>query len=180
MQFNPTILEGCYEITPNVLPDNRGKFIKTYHCDLFAKHGLNTNWHEEYFSSSHKNVIRGMHFQLPPYAHAKLVYCVSGMVLDVVVDLRKSSKTYKKHICLELTDSKCNMLSVPKGCAHGFKSLQDNTIMMYKVATVYNPEADYGIAWDSCRIDWQLGDTEAIISKRDSEFIKLEEFNSPF
>jgi len=181
MQFKPTQIAGCYEIHVDIRNDNRGKFIKTYHAEMFADQGLQTNWNEEYFSVSHKNVIRGMHFQLPPHDHEKLVYCVSGSVLDVVVDLRCNSATFKQHMSLELSSRTGNMLYIPRGCAHGFKALDNNTIMMYKVATVYNQECDSGIAWDSCGIDWQIERSAAIVSTRDQSFVTLDdEFNSPF
>ncbi len=179
MQIIQSIIPNCYEIQPNIFSDNRGRFIKTFHRDLFLNHNLNVEWDEEYYSVSHKNVIRGMHFQLPPYNHEKLVYCATGAVFDVVIDLRKDSPTYKQFVVTKLNCDKGNMLYIPKGCAHGFKSLQDKTIMMYKVSTVYHPEADAGIAWDSCGINWSL-EGEPIISPRDNLFIKLCDFESPF
>jgi dTDP-4-dehydrorhamnose 3,5-epimerase len=172
-------IAGCYEIQPHVFSDDRGKFIKTYHEEVFRQNQLNTVWNEEYYSISHNNVIRGMHFQLPPHDHEKLVYCVSGSVLDVVVDLRKESPTFRQHVKVNLSAQTHNMLYIPKGCAHGFKALEDNTAMLYKVATVYNPSADCGILWDSCSIDWQL-ESDPIISSRDQSFTKLGDFNSPF
>lgn len=179
MRLIETKISGCFEIQLNIFSDHRGQFIKTYHHGLFTENNLNTNWNEEYFSVSRKNVIRGMHFQLPPHDHEKLVYCTYGAVMDVIVDLRNSSSTFKKHITIELSAQKGNMLYIPKGCAHGFKSLIDNTVMLYKVATIYNPDADSGIAWDSCGIDWGL-ESAPIISSRDNLFIQLKDFNSKF
>lgn len=179
MKLIETKISGCYVIQPVIFNDLRGKFVKTYHREIFAQNNLNTKWLEEYFSISHKNVIRGMHFQLPPYSHEKLIYCTYGAVMDVVIDLRESSPSYKQHIKIDLSSNEGNMIFIPKGCAHGFKSLQDNTIMMYKVATVYNQDYDSGIAWDSCEIDWEL-DSEPIVSSRDSLFTELENFITPF
>lgn len=179
MQISSTKLSGCFEIFPDVFDDNRGQFVKTYHEDCFIQNNLNITWKEEYYSISKKNVIRGMHFQLPPHDHEKLVYCVSGAVLDVVVDLRNNSPTFKQHIVINLDSQKRNMIYIPKGCAHGFKSLCDNTIMMYKVSTTYNQNFDYGISWDSCNIDWAL-DGQPILSNRDKSFIKLSDFCSTF
>jgi len=179
MQLTETKIAGCYVIQPNIFTDARGRFIKTFHQEIFIANNLNLDWQEEYYSVSHKNVIRGMHFQLPPHDHEKLVYCTTGAVLDVVVDLRKFSPTFKQHILINLSDEKANMLYIPKGCAHGFKSLQDGTVMMYKVATMYNSSADCGIAWDSCGINWEL-ESEAVISRRDSEFVMLDNFITPF
>lgn len=179
MNLIETKISGCYEVQPIIFNDSRGKFVKTYHQEIFAQNNLNTRWVEEYFSISHKDVIRGMHFQLPPFSHEKLVYCTYGAVMDIVIDLRELSPSYKQHIKINLSSDKGNMLYIPKGCAHGFKSLQDNTIMMYKVATVYNQDCDCGIAWDSCGIDWEL-EAEPVISSRDSSFVELENFTTSF
>ena len=179
MRVITTKIPGCFELQTKLFNDNRGIFVKTYHNELFKELGLNTIWAEEYYSISHKNVIRGLHFQLPPFDHEKLVYCVNGQVLDVVVDLRKDSPTYKHHIKLILNSDVANMIYVPKGCAHGFRSLVDNSIMCYKVSTTYNQDADFGVLWDSCGIDWQH-DNEIIMSLRDQTFESLDKFNSPF
>jgi len=176
MEILETMLSGCYELIPNKFVDNRGSFIKTFNIDLFENLNLNTVWHEDFYSVSHKNVIRGMHFQLPPYDHVKLVYCISGVVLDVVVDLRPNSATYKRHYKIELSSDKANILYIPKGFAHGFKSMQDNTIMAYKTSTVYNKQYDDGVHWDSCGIDWEINEEKPLISQRDSEFITLDDF----
>lgn len=181
MQIIKTELLGCYLLKPTVFTDQRGSFTKTYHDQIFSEHGFNTHWCEEYFSVSNKNVIRGMHFQLPPYDHEKLVYCVYGAVMDVIIDLRLTSPTYKKYVSIELSSTNSNMLYIPKGCAHGFKALENNTIMMYKVSTVYNQDADCGVMWNSCNIDWQLKvDEIPTVSTRDMSFVKFEEFETPF
>lgn len=179
MKLIESKIAGCYEIQPVVFHDERGKFIKTFHRDIFIQENLNVDWKEEYYSVSHKDVIRGMHFQIPPHDHEKLVYCAVGSVLDVIVDLRKSSPTYLQHILVSLSAESGNMIYIPRGCAHGFKSLRDGTVMMYKVATVYNSDADCGIAWDSCGINWELK-SEPVISQRDRGFVKLNNFVTPF
>ena len=175
MEIIETKLSGCYEIIPKVLNDNRGSFIKTFNHDIYTKMSLNTMWAEDFYSVSDINVIRGMHCQLPPYDHIKLVYCVCGSVLDVVIDLRPDSPTYKQYEKIELSSVKANMLYIPKGFAHGFKALQSNTIMLYKVSTAYNQDYDSGVHWDSCGINWDLSD-EPIISRRDTGFVSLDEF----
>lgn len=179
MEFIGNSIPGCYEVVIDDFHDSRGDFFKTYHIDLFRKKGLETNWREEYFSTSKKNVIRGMHFQTPPADHDKLITCLSGSVIDVIVDLRKKSPMFKKHIALHLKASTKNrMLYIPKGCAHGFLSLENNTLMHYKVSTVYSPENDKGILWNSFGFEWNT--SNPIISNRDNCHPSINEFNSPF
>lgn len=179
MNFKQTEISGCYQVVLNNFNDLRGSFFKTFHFDFFKEHKLTTDWKEEYFSISKKNVIRGMHFQTPPEDHAKLVTCLTGSVIDVIVDLRKNSKTFKKNISILLNASSQNkMIYIPKGCAHGFLSLEDNTLMHYKVSSVYNPEKDMGILWNTIGFDWKC--EHPIISERDKRHISLHEFQSPF
>jgi dTDP-4-dehydrorhamnose 3,5-epimerase len=173
-----TLIPGCYELQPNAFKDERGFFIKTFHRDVFEYNGLETNFVEEYYSFSHKGVLRGLHFQLPPMDHVKLVYCVYGRVLDVIVDLRVGSPTYGDFEIFELSDEQANMVYIPKGLAHGFYVLSESAIMMYKVSTVYSPEHDTGILWNSIGIPWP--DEKPIISKRDSEFLAFKDFKSHF
>lgn len=173
-----TSLPGCLEIQPRVLHDHRGCFIKTFHWDLFEAHGLNTSWREEYYSVSKKDVLRGLHFQAPPYDHEKLVYCTVGEVKDVVVDLRTESSTYGRHAMFHLKADAANMVYIPKGFAHGFYTLTESATMMYKVSTIYAPDYDGGILWNSANITWP-GKTP-ILSERDRSFPKLQDFSSPF
>lgn len=173
-----TPIKGCYELQPILRKDLRGSFVKTFHQDIFNKLNLETNFTEEYYSVSKKHVLRGLHFQTPPMEHKKLVYCSSGEVIDVVVDLRKSSPTYKKYQMFNLNSEKANMLYIPEGLAHGFYVLSEIAIMMYKVSSVYSPENDGGIRWNSAGISWP--DKNPIISERDKNFVSLEEFRSPF
>ena len=178
MKKTETGLPGCYELQPIIREDNRGTFIKTFHAEVFQKHGLVTSFAEEYYSVSKKNVLRGMHFQTPPAQHVKLVYCTYGEVIDGVVDLRKESPTYKQHRLFSLNSKKGNMIYIPEGLAHGFYTVSDIAIMMYKVTSLYAPENDSGIRWDSVGISWPI--IEPIMSKRDQEFASLMEFQSPF
>ncbi|MGB3144338.1 MAG: dTDP-4-dehydrorhamnose 3,5-epimerase family protein [Maribacter sp.] len=179
MNFTQTDILGCYQVVLNDFNDLRGGFFKTFHFDFFKEKKLTTDWKEEYFSTSKKNVIRGMHFQTPPEDHAKLVTCLTGSVIDVIVDLRKDSETFKKHISILLdASSKNKMIYIPKGCAHGFLSLEDNTLMHYKVSSVYSAEKDMGILWSTIGFDWKCD--HPIISERDKRHTSLHEFQSPF
>jgi dTDP-4-dehydrorhamnose 3,5-epimerase/CDP-3, 6-dideoxy-D-glycero-D-glycero-4-hexulose-5-epimerase len=180
MNIERTILEGVFIINNFNASDDRGLFVKTFNKNLFLELNLNFEIKESYFSVSKKNVIRGMHFQLPPFDHEKLVFVPKGSITDVVVDLRKNSSTYKKYISVELSDKNKKSIYIPKGLAHGFKSLEDNTITVYNVASEYNPEADAGIYYRSFGFDWEV--EEPTISQRDAEFIGLNSFceNNPF
>jgi dTDP-4-dehydrorhamnose 3,5-epimerase len=178
MELIPTILEGCYQVRSFYAQDDRGTFVKTFHSEQFSDLGLPTEWHEEYYSRSRKGVIRGMHFQTPPHDHVKLVYCIQGQVVDVVVDLRKGADTFGKYIAIEL-DAECSQgMIIPKGMAHGFLALTDNVLMAYKVTSVYAPENDSGIRWDSFGLEW--GIDRPIVSSRDSAHPIFAEFESPF
>ena len=173
-----TPLDGCFEIQAIVRGDNRGSFIKTFHADAFRELGLADEFKEEYYSTSTKNVLRGLHFQTPPAAHDKFVYCVSGEILDVAVDLRKSSPTYGKFHTCQLIGGKGRAMYLPVGFAHGFLTLSERAIIVCKTTTVYSPENDKGILWSSCGIDW--GITAPILSERDKKNPALAEFDSPF
>ncbi len=173
-----TTLDGLFELQPIVRGDSRGSFVKIFHADTFAELGLATDFKEEYFSTSIKNVLRGLHFQTPPADHVKLVTCIEGAVKDVAVDLRKNSATFGKHFMIELSAEKSNMLYIPKGLAHGFLTLTERATMLYNVTTVYSPANDKGILWSSCGIDWQC-DTP-ILSDRDKIHPTFAEFDSPF
>ena len=171
-------IPGCIEIIPKIFKDERGTFVKTFHENVFKENGLETNFAEEYYSFSCKGVLRGLHFQMPPMDHVKLVYCVFGKVLDVVVDLRVGSSNYGDFENFHLSSEKANMIYIPKGLAHGFYVLSDIAIMIYKVTTVYSEKHDTGILWNSIGIPWP--DKKPIISQRDSQFIRFADFKSPF
>lgn len=173
-----TMIPGCYEIHPKILKDERGLFVKTFHWDAFQNRGLVTHFAEEYYSYSKHGVLRGLHFQTPPMEHTKVVYCLSGEALDVVVDLRVGSSTYGKHIMITLSSEKANMIYIPQGLAHGFYVTGQHAIMLYKVTSVYSPENDSGILWNSVGADWP--DDDPIISKRDQIFTSFDLFKSPF
>lgn len=173
-----TTIPGCFELFPKVLPDSRGYFIKTFHETVFAELGLPISFPEEYFSFSHKGVLRGLHFQTPPFEHSKIVYCVQGSVLDVVVDLRKDSEYFGKHQLFKLNHEEANMIYIPPGLAHGFFVESHFAIMMYKLTSVYEKNHDKGIRWNSLEISWP--EPNPIVSERDRNFIKFCDFESPF
>lgn len=180
MQFDirQTKIPGCFELLPKLFRDERGLFVKTFHENFFKENGLEMHSAEEFYSFSHKRVLRGLHFQLPPMDYVKLVYCVHGKVLDTVVDLRVGSPAYGDFENFELSDEQANMVYIPKGLAHGFYVMSESAIMMYKVSTSYSPQHDTGILWRSANIPWP--DESPIVSERDSGFIALENFKSPF
>ena len=178
MELKPTPLDGCFELRPLTHQDKRGSFTKIFHTNDFKDMKLNTNWVEEYFTLSKKNVLRGMHLQLPPSDHFKMVYCLEGEVLDVVLDLRSSSATYGKSYSLNLSSENKIGLYIPKGVAHGFLSLTRNSLLTYKVSSVYSQEHDSGISWKSFGFNWPIDDP--IISLRDQKLEKLENFHTPF
>ena len=173
-----TRLAGCYVLRTKVREDMRGSFTKVYHEGAFRELGLTTEFREEYFSVSKRNVLRGLHFQLPPADHEKLVWCMSGEVLDVVLDLRRASATYGEHRCFTLTGGSGAMLYIPRGMAHGFLTRSEEAVMVYKVTSVYAPDFDAGIRWDTAGIDW--GIAAPLLSERDRSFAALADFSSPF
>lgn len=177
-KLNPAAIPGLYEIQPRILSDARGRFVKTLHREQFADLGLRSDFAEEYFSLSGPGVLRGLHFQVPPADHVKLVYCIQGQVWDVVLDLRQGSPTYLQHAVFELKAEKANMVYIPAGCAHGFCVPAGDAVLVYKVTSVYSPQHDQGILWNSAGISWPLQSPE--ISERDSLFPPLAEFSSPF
>lgn len=178
MKIVNTTIDGLKIFEPRIFEDERGKFIKTFTNDFFNDNGLDINIKETYYSISEKNVIRGMHFQTPPYEHIKLVYVPYGSILDVVLDLRKDSPTYGKYFNIELSSENGKTLIIPKGLAHGFKSLEDNTNVTYMQTTCYTPNNDGGIKYNSFGFDWNCKSPK--ISDRDLTFPNLNNFMTPF
>lgn len=172
-----TNIEGCYKLKVQSHHDNRGFFIKTFHAETFKKYGLADSFKEVFYSYSYKNVLRGLHFQVPPHDHDKLVYCISGKIFDVVLDIRKNSKTYGKFYISELNANEGDMLYISSGMAHGFYALTDS-IMVYQVTSLHASKSDCGILWNSANIPWP--NMYPILSERDKTFMKFEEFISPF
>ena len=170
---------GTYLLKPRVFEDNRGDFVKTFHDGLFRELGLEFRPMEEFFSTSHRGVLRGMHFQLPPHDLDKLVYCVRGRVLDVLLDLRKGSATYGQSASAELSRENHHQFYIPSGVAHGFLSLDADSVMVYKTSTVHSPAHDAGVRWDSFGYAWPQLENR-ILSPRDQNFPALAEFVTPF
>ena len=171
-------IPGCIEIQPAVHEDPRGRFVKVFHETEFRKLGLETEFREEYYSTSRRNVIRGMHFQAPPFDHVKLVYCTEGSVFDVAVDLRRNSPHFGQFASFELGAEKGNAIYIAKGFAHGFCVTSANATLVYKVSTVYSPAHDQGIRWDSVGIPWPS--ELPLVSDRDGALPPLADFRSPF
>lgn len=174
-------LDGVFEIRPKIIGDSRGYFAETYLDDVFASLGIETKWIQENQSlSAKKGTIRGLHFQVPPFAQAKLIRVVVGRIQDVFVDLRVGSETYGKWDTIELSDEACNSVYVPQGFAHGFCTLTENCIVQYKVDNKYSPKHERGILWSdpSLSINWEV--MEPNVSQRDAEMPTFESFSSPF
>jgi len=178
MKIIDTHIEGLKILEPRIFEDSRGKFIKTFNNNFFKENNLNIEIKETYYSLSHKDVIRGMHFQTPPYEHIKLVYVSTGKIIDVVLDIRKSSPTFGKYFKAELSCANGKVLIIPKGLAHGFKSLENNTNVTYLQTTCYAPNNDSGIKYDSFGFDWDCETPQ--LSHRDLSFQTLDEFQTPF
>lgn len=178
MRIEQTSIPGCLRLQPAVFEDERGRFVKVFHESLFREHGLAPRFAEEYYSVSQPGVIRGMHFQAPPNDHAKIVFCTAGRVLDAVVDLRRGSPTFRRHLLLELSAETATMLYIPRGLAHGFYVPAETSTLVYMVETVHSPESDSGIAWNRCGIDWPVA--APVLSARDRAFPSLDQFDSPF
>jgi dTDP-4-dehydrorhamnose 3,5-epimerase len=178
MKFLDTKIPGCYLINTKSMNDNRGSFTKIYHHPSFLSKGVELIFKEQYFSVSNKNVLRGMHFQLPPYDHSKLITCISGNVLDVVIDLRVNSPSFMKYESFELIAKDKQTLFIPSGIAHGFISLEDNSGMLYGTSCEYDSNFDTGILWNSFDFDWPC--EYPILSDRDQSHIMMRDFKSPF
>ncbi len=180
MEFRQTKIPGCFVIENTPFNDDRGKFVKPFSFDVFEKGGIKFDVKENFYSDNGYGVIRGMHFQIPPMDHDKIVYVLNGTIIDVVVDLRKDSPTFKKYISEYLSSNNNKSIYVPKGCAHGFQSLSDFTIVSYLQSSCYSKEHDSGIKYDSFGFLWPTAINESLISDRDKKFKKLEDFQSPF
>lgn len=180
MQLINEPLPGVKILRPFVFEDARGNFIKPFHEGQLKEHGIQMIVREEFFSTSTANVLRGMHFQIPPHAHQKLVYCITGKVIDVVLDLRKESPYYGQATSFELSAANRHIVHIPVGFAHGFLSLESNSCLIYKTDAVHSSECDAGILWNSFGFDWGLDPSEMIVSPRDLAHPPLPKFISPF
>jgi dTDP-4-dehydrorhamnose 3,5-epimerase len=171
-------IPGLVQLRPTVRADDRGVLVKTYHESWFEQLGIPLIWPEHFYTRSNRRVIRGLHFQVPPAAFDKLVYCVHGKALDVVVDLRIGSPTYGEFEMFHFNDEYWSGLFIPKGLAHGFAALSDATVLAYATSTVYDPVREAGIRWDSLPIPWPIDDP--IVSSRDAALPAFSDYVSPF
>lgn len=183
IEVKKTNIEGLLIIEPKVFGDARGYFLESFNAKEFAeKTGLNINFVQDNESMSSYGVMRGLHFQRPPYTQSKLVRCVKGAVLDVAVDIRKGSPTYGQHVAVELTEDNHRQFFVPRGFAHGFAVLSETAVFQYKCDNFYAPQADGGISIldDSLGIDWKIPTEKALLSDKDTKHALLKDFDSPF
>ncbi len=178
ISVDATPLAGVMKVVSKHLADSRGFFTKTIHADLFRSLGLRSDFKEEYYSNSKKDVLRGLHFQTPPHDHAKLVTCPRGEILDVVVDIRIGSPTYGQAMGFDLSEREPVSLYVPSGFAHGFLAKTEDTMVLYRVTSVHAPSNDTGILWSSIDFKWPV--TRPIVSDRDAGFKALKDFSSTF
>lgn len=179
MEIISTSLNGLKIIQSGIVADTRGNFRKVFNESFFKENELRIDFKEFYYSTSHKNVIRGLHFQIPPHDHVKLVFVTQGEILDVVLDIRKNSLTYGHVFSTILNDSNEQALYIPKGFAHGFLSLKNDTIVNYMQTSVYNKDSDTGILYKSIDFGWNNVQSP-IVSERDQSFISFKQFKSPF
>lgn len=183
MEVIKTNIDGVLIIEPKVFKDSRGYFFESFNAKEFTeKTGLNINFVQDNESMSSYGVMRGLHFQRPPFTQSKLVRCVKGAVLDVAVDIRKGSPTYGQHVAVELTEDNHRQFFVPRGFAHGFSVLSEIAIFQYKCDNYYAPQSDGGINIkdESLGIDWLIPTDRAILSEKDILHECLKDFNSPF
>lgn len=176
MEIHPTDIDGAFLIKPDIFRDHRGVFFETYNREKFLKMGIDDVFVQDNFSSSSAGVLRGLHFQYPPYEMSKLVRCNKGRLFDVVVDMRRASPSFGKWIGIELNDQDHAMLYIPQGCAHGFYALEDCELM-YKCCAMYSKEHDAGLAYDDpdIGINWPIRDERLILSDRDKAHPRLSE-----
>lgn len=182
MEVIKTDIEGPLIIEPKVFGDARGYFFESFSQREFDAKVGELRFVQDNESCSRRGVMRGLHFQMPPFTQAKLVRCVRGAVLDVAVDIRRGSPTYGRHVAVELTEDNHRQFFVPKGFAHGFSVLSDVAVFQYKCDEFYHPEADAGISIldESLGIDWRIPLEEAVLSEKDTRHPLLSGFESPF
>ena len=182
MEVINTGIEGVVIIEPRIFRDTRGYFFESYSKREFDEKVRPVDFVQDNESCSTRGVMRGLHFQRPPFAQSKLVRCVKGAVLDVAVDIRKGSPTYGHHVAVELTEENHRQFFVPRGFAHGFAVLSDIAVFQYKCDNYYAPQADGGIsiADTSLGIDWRIDPATAILSEKDTRHPLLKDFDSPF
>ncbi len=182
MEIIKTAIDGILMIEPRIFKDARGYFFESISQREFDEKVGPIRFVQDNESKSCYGVMRGLHFQRPPFTQSKLIRCVRGTVLDVAVDIRKGSPTYGQHVAVELSEENHLQLFIPKGFAHGFAVLSETAVFQYKCDEFYHPEADGGISIldDSLGIDWQIHTNQAILSEKDTKHPPLKDFDSPF
>ena len=182
MNVIKTNIDGVVIIEPRVFKDARGYFFESFSQREFEEKVRPINFVQDNESMSIDGVMRGLHFQAPPFTQSKLVRCVKGAVLDVAVDIRKGSPTYGQHVAVELTEDNHRQFFVPRGFAHGFAVLSETAVFQYKCDNFYAPQADGGISIkdDSLGIDWRIPVESALLSEKDTKHALLMDFDSPF
>ena len=171
-------LPGLRELLPVIREDDRGRFVKGFHAGFFAEHGMAERFLEQYYSVSQKGVLRGLHFQVPPHDQDKLVICLDGAIVDVVVDLRVGSPSHGQHAVFDISARRGNQIYIPSGLAHGFYVTSQSATVMYSATTMYAPQHDTGIRWDSLGINWP--DPRPSVSEKDAALVPFADFDSPF
>ncbi len=182
MPFTKTDISGLLIFEPKVFEDDRGYFFESYNENIFRQEGINIRWVQDNQSSSTYGVIRGLHYQLPPFAQSKLIRVLKGKILDVVVDIRKDSPTYGKSFSVQMSAKNKKQLFIPAGFAHGFSVLSKKAEVMYKCDVFYNKENEAGIIYNDAElnIDWQIPAKKAIVSDKDKELPVLAHCNNSF
>ena len=182
MKFNKTAISGVYILEPSVFGDDRGYFLESFNLPQFEENIGSIKFVQDNESKSSKGVLRGLHFQKPPFQQAKLVRCIEGRVMDVAVDIRRDSPTYGKHVAVELSGENKRQLFIPRGFAHGFAVLSETAVFVYKVDNTYAPEYDLGIRYDDkdLNIDWGIRADEIQLSEKDKKLLSFKGLDSPF
>lgn len=182
MDVIQTDIEGVVIIEPRIFKDERGYFFESFNQKEFEEKVCKTTFVQDNESKSCYGVIRGLHYQLPPYAQSKLVRVVKGAVLDVAVDIRKGSPTFGRHVAVELTENNHRQFFIPRGFAHGFSVLSEEVVFQYKCDNFYAPEYEGSILWNdpSLEIDWKITPEKAIVSEKDIKSLKLDEVSNLF
>lgn len=181
MEFRQKNISGVLEVFLNPLKDERGFFMRTYDSEKFSANGVEHQWVQENHSySNRRGIIRGLHFQLPPFAETKLVRCIKGKILDVFVDLRKGSETFGQWDSVELSAEKNNLVLIPRGFAHGFCTLSDEADVLYKVDNFYSKENERGLLWSDPDLNIGWPEVNPFVSEKDKQNMTLKQFKSEY
>jgi dTDP-4-dehydrorhamnose 3,5-epimerase len=178
IRFTECRLPGCYRVQLPCFRDDRGKLVKTCKRSAFEEHGLECDFNESFYTESGENVLRGMHFQAPPADHVKLVYCISGAICDIALDLRLGSPTFGEHETHQLTAESRSAIYLARGIAHGFVVRKAPSVVVYQVSSEHSPAHDRGIHWDSFGAAWP--ESAPVVSARDQGLMPFAKFSSPF